>query len=154
MATPEFIKETLKVESAEVALVMLKLSHEDWADDIRIVGNTSAITSGGELYEAYGVSFAMPSEGEAVRSTITIEDITRVLASSIRSVLSDVSIEVFVVMSSDVNTVELEVGTFAVTNVSLSNYQLKMQIEQKTVLKNNMSSNTINPTDFPGVFLL
>lgn len=155
MSSTDFIEETFKVSSGVVALTCLKIMHEDFADDIRIVGNTAGITHNGEYYEPYGLSFPLPTEGTSnPTSTIIIEDITRVLASQFRPIKDNLTIEMFIISTLDLDYVELDLGTLDVTNVTLSGYNVTLTVARVSVLSNSLSSYTLDPDNFPGLFLV
>lgn len=154
MSTVEFIKETYKPSSGTVALMMFKISNPDWVDDIRIVNNTAAITHQGELYQPYDVQISLPTEGGTnFTADIKVKDITRVIASQLRSVLEDITMEIFMVSTLDLEYKELEIGSFDVMNYNLTNYDCTFAVTKPSVLQNSLSSYTLDPQNFPGLFL-
>ena len=154
MSTDDFKEETFKVNSGVVSLVMLKIMHDDFDNDIRIVANTSGVTHDGEYYAPYAVSAPMMSEGTSAPTTsITIEDITSTLVSQFRSVLDDLTIELFVITTLDLDVKELELGTFNITQVTFSGYDVTLTVTKPTVLDNSLSSYTLDADNFPGLFL-
>ena len=155
MSTDDFIEETLKVNSKVVALPMLKIMHDDFDDDIRIVGNTVGVTHNSDYYEPYAVSFPLMSEGTSAPSTtIKIDGVTRTVTSQLRTLLDSLTIEIFVVSSLDVDIVELDIGVFNITKVTFSGNTIAFTVSKPTVLDNSLSSYTLDADNFPGLFLL
>ena len=152
--TDNFKKETMKVQSSAVALVLMKFSHEDWADDLRLVGNTSEITSGGEVYLPYGITFTAPKEGDAtITATVVIEDTFRAVTAQFEEILDSVSMNAFVILASNPEEKEKDYGNFSVVGFSVTGTTVTLTIARTTILRNSLSSYTIAPADFYGLFL-
>ncbi len=60
-------------ETGEVMLTLARLSHADWADDIRLVADSVDLTHGGQLYLASGFQISMPDQAEDRNSAMRWE---------------------------------------------------------------------------------
>jgi len=153
MLTSEYIEESLKPETNKIALVMLKLTNTDWVDDIRIVGNTTAVTHNAEVYEPYGVTFTAPTEGESTfTANVTIEDITRYLVGKIRGNLEEINLEAFVVFADTPDQIELGPWEFSTENINFAGYNVSFSVSKPNILKNSLSSFVLDSNNFPGLF--
>ena len=144
----------MKPETDRIPLVLLKLECVSWTSPIRIVGNTSSITTSEGEYEAYGLSFTAPTEGsQDVVASVIIEDITRYLMAFFRSTNKPISLEASIIFADSPNVVELGPWDFQVNVASFSGYNVSLDLIKPNILKNSMSSFVLDPIDFPGLYL-
>lgn len=155
--TPEFTKSIMNLATDVVVLVTLDISHPDWTEDLHLVNNNVAITSGATIYEPYGFEFipANPSQDSTTSATLTIEDIDRRLTLGLRSVTSPADISINVVSVDNVGVVTIEMGPFdfSIRDTTINGSAINLSLKTPSVLDNRLSGYYIDSIDFPGFFI-
>jgi hypothetical protein len=140
-------------QTAEVWLILLKMSHPSLPDDVRIVNNYTSVTSGGDLYIALPFVCEFPTEdpdspGEA---RIYIDNIDRTIVNAIREMDTPPSITLQVVLASQPNTVE---ASFA--GMTLRDCKWDVQAVSGVLRFEDISTEPVSvqmtPQRFPGMF--
>jgi len=97
------------LETAEVWLAMVKLTHPDWTDSIRLVRNTEDVQSNGEVYSQFPFDVSLPdeeAEQTAVVSWVAM-NVGAELIAAFRAVSGPIDGEIFWVLASNPDLIEI-----------------------------------------------
>lgn len=99
-------------ETGEVVLTLARLSHADWADDVRLVNDVADVVSNGETFTKAGFQISMPDQADDRNSAMrwTLTDADHDVITLLRTTNDVIAIEVSWILASDPDTVQ--VGPF------------------------------------------
>lgn len=106
--------------TGEVWLVLITLDHADLAEPLRFVNDNQNITSGGNEFLAFPFVFEEPDQGEGAGglARIRIDNVDRQIAQTIRELQTAPDVTVQIVLASDPDTVERELGNLKLVSAS------------------------------------
>lgn len=135
-------------------LVLLEISHNDLPEVIRVVNNNVAIVHNSETYLPYAFSFTPPQEedGKIKSSSLTIENIDRVIVEFIRSINTAPTVTAKIIMSDSPDTIEAGPWSFSLTNTSFNEQTVTGELIFENYLKNYCSVVKYNNRNFPGLY--
>lgn len=141
-------------ETDEIWLACVTLTHPQWAGPVRLVKNTENIVSGGDVYNAYPFDVTLPDEEPEevpvvrfVASNVSLE-----LMSNIRSIVGPISGEIFWVLASDPNTVELGPLSLEIRSIQYDALNFSGQMVIEPVISARFGDKLMDPTNAPGLF--
>ena len=113
-----FKQEAFLSNSDEPYLTLLTMTHAD-ITTIRVVDNQADIVSNGNTFTAFPFVMELPDsrEGSSPRARISIDGVSRELATAIRSISTVASIQIEVIRASVPDTIELTWPSFNLRNV-------------------------------------
>lgn len=140
-------------DTDEVWLALVTIDHEDLEEPIRVVNNVVDIESNGETFIGCPFDLELLSEtpdGPGV-ATLSIDNVDKQIIEAVRSIQGPPSVTTQVILASDPDTIELEVGDLTMRNVTadVAKVQGTLELEDLTV---EPCSETITPHRFPGMF--
>lgn len=126
-------------------LMMVKITHSSFAQDIRIVNNGEDITSNGDLYKASGFELFIPSETteNISRLKITILNVDASLTAMIRALDTAPEFTAFLVYASDPDTIEVGEYILELHDVTIN----------KSFIEGSLIVTPINNDDYPSDFM-
>lgn len=141
-------------ETDEVFLVQLKIDHESLDGPIRLVHNTKNIISNGEEYFAcaFRASFPASEAGTIPKCKITVDNVDRQIVQAVRSVSSDVTVTLSVVLASTPDTVEYGPLNMMLEKVTYDAFIVTGEVGPEDTLREPHPGGRITPANFPGVF--
>ena len=141
-------------ETSEAFLVLLEIDHDDLASPIRISSDAENTTSNGEVFVAYPFQIVMPTdEMDSVPiAKLVLDNIDRVLISTIRTITTPPTVRIMVVLSSDPDTVEIDLPGFELKDISYDASQITAQLTVESYLNEPFPGDKFMPTSFPGLF--
>ena len=152
------VSDELKVEAwspeSDLPLVLLKIDHVDIAPPILVVNNNEAITSGGDVYNAFPFEIRLPDnlEDAPPRSRLRIDNVSREIGQALRNmtgVPADVTIEI--VRQDDPDTIELSWPAMRLVNVRWDFLTVEGDLEFEDLVREPYPFLTFSPAEFPGV---
>jgi len=100
--------------------MLVTLSHDSFAQDIRLVNNTQNITSRGNVFQAFPMSIRLPvDDGETARSfTIEFDNVSLFLIEEIRQVTTQISVSIEMILASLPDDVQMAQADVVIQNIS------------------------------------
>lgn len=140
--------------TSEVFLPLLKIEHEDLAEDLFFVRNMEQIVSNGNTYLPCAFDINLPAEkdGQINTATLSIDNVDRVIVTAIRSITSPALITVSIVLASDPDVLEAGPLEFTLRNVSFNAKTVSGDLVYEDRLFLNIPGNKFDPFLFPGLF--
>lgn len=140
-------------ETSEVFLVLLTLSHNDFAATIRVVNNYANITSNGNTFTAYPFEIDLPGEDDEALSKVElmITNVDKLLVDEIRAISTPVDLTMEIALASSPDTIE---ATFAmkVRSVEYDANLLVATCNFEDILNEGYPAETYTPFKNPGLF--
>ena len=140
-------------ETGEREVVLLILEHSSLSSPIRLVNNMTAVTHNGDTYQAFAFEAVLPEQSDRVRSaSLRIDNADRRLVSELRSIQDPMTITFRVVLLSDPDTTELEVGPLRVESADIGLTEINLKLGAEPVAYEPFPQGRFTPADFPGLF--
>lgn len=139
--------------SSDPFLTLLRLSHAEF-ETIYLVNNTEEINHEGNEYIPLGFRFQMtPDDGESSRQVqIEIDNVSLELINSIRTVTTPIDANVRLVLASQPNEIQVEIGELKIKNVTYDRQSIRGILTLDDFLNTEMTSEKYGPENFPGLF--
>ncbi len=151
-------------ESGEIPIFLLTITHPSLTTPIRLsTDNTTRIStdplvygtvSRGNTFLYAGVGVQLPDEQDraAPAAKLIIENITRELVPTARSIASPASCMIEVVLASALDTVELVFPGLDMSNLQYDQATLQFDLTMDALVTERFPSGTFGPANFPGLF--
>lgn len=154
MTTDAFRRSAFDPNTAEVWLVLLTISHEQLAEPIRVVNNTVEIVSRGETFIGYPFEITLPDSQEesAPRARLAIDNVSREISQSIRTITSAPSVLIEIIRAADPDTVEVAWPNFALRNVHWDAMRVSGDLTIEDFTAEPYPAGIFSPASFPGLF--
>lgn len=165
---PRNVSDTLKQEvfnqeTAEVFIVLLTISHENFDDDIRVASEplvdlpdagVKGVISNGLEYLYLPFDFQLPNQDDTgvARATLNIDNVDRRIVAAVRQANSAVGISMQVVRASDVDTPEVTVVDFKLERVTYNALVVSGEISVEYYDTEPFPQGRFTPGKWPGIF--
>lgn len=155
--TPTMLQEMLAEETAHVMLMLVKISHTDLTEDIRVVANTENITYDGHEWIGLMFEIALPSDDEdrIPVTSLKVDNVDREIVAAIRSISSPPDIELTVVRVDELDVVTKEIGplSFRLNDADWDALYVQASLGYEADYLNEPAiKDRFDPTIFPGLF--
>lgn len=152
--TPELLAQIFAQESNDPFLVLVTLSHEDFADDIRLVNNTQNITSRGNVFQSFPMEIRLPlDDGESTRDfSIDFDNVSLELIEEIRTVTDTITVKLEMILASIPNEVQMVQEDLKIHSLSYTATKVSARLILDNFLNTEMTSERYGPFNFPGLF--
>lgn len=163
-----FRQEAFKSETGIFPICLVTISHASLTQDIRLSTDATerllaytteaqvvyGTTSRGNDYFFYPMRLGLPNDTDEGPGEIKIEidNINSDYISIIRSIFSPPSFKIEMVMSNDLDTVELEWPGFELTNIQYDSAIITGTLKLDIFVNEPFPAHTYTPSYFPGVF--
>lgn len=139
---------------SEAFLMLVTIDHTDLATPLRFVNNTVDITSRSLLYRkcAFLVNIPPSRENQLPEVQITICNVDREIAASIRSLASAPSLVMELVLSSDPDTVEAGPFNLTLAMGEYDQFVVSGTLRYEDILDEPFPSGSFDATRWPGLF--
>jgi hypothetical protein len=130
MPSQPFQESAFAEATGEVWLVLLTIEHADLAEPLRFVNNTENITSNGDAFLAFPFDYVAPDEGNegAGIGRIRIDNVDRQIAQTIRELQTAPTVTVQIVLASDPDTIERELGDLVLASASWDKFEVSADL--------------------------
>lgn len=147
-------QETRKQESGDVIIALATLEHPDLAAPIRAADNGEDVTSRGDLFLASGWQLRLPDEGEDAdyEAEIEIENVDGSIIYALEASIVAPTLKIEIVMSSDPDTVEVELQGYELAEVSYDATRITGRLKLPDMRIEPAPFQRFNPTVTPGLF--
>ena len=152
----DVFKSTLaEVNATESPLILIEINHEDLDQPVRVVNDTTDITSNGDLYIAYPFKCVLPDdyENQLPKAQIVVDNIGRDLMYWIETTGGgqDSTCTFKQILRSNPDLVEWEV-TMALFNVQVTMQNIVAELGFENLFNKPAISRRYQPSTAPGLF--
>ena len=162
----DFLAAANASETGVFPILLLTITHEDLLDPIllstdpttRIIETTSEVvygtTSNGNDYLFLPMTLKLPGEPDQgpANMSIEIDNVALELTSLFRSISSPPSINVDIVLNSDVDIILTTWPEYLLINVHISAEIVRAELVLETLVMEPFPAGTFNPSEFLGMF--
>ena len=148
------LREHIRQETSETILLLVELTHPDFASPLRYVRDWQAVTSGGLTYQPRALEITLPDE-EAERLpvvTLVLDNVEQDAIAALRAVTGLVSAALRLVLASAPDTVEIEVSGMEVWQMSFDDTELSLTLGVEPILDAQFGHRILSPANAPGLF--
>lgn len=153
-------------ESTDPIITLITLSGTGIATPIRLcnqfIGRLSetasevvyGLTSGGNDYYYLPFTITLPTEdfSSSPRCQLQMEDVTRYLIPTIRTISVPPNVQIDVILASAPNTVEITFGSFIMSNISYNANSITADLVIESLEIEPFPAHSFTPSYFPGLF--
>lgn len=152
--TQQALREMNALQSGVAFFNLITITHVDLGTPIRIVANNTDVISRANTYLAYPVQLSLPvDDGEALPSTtITVDNVDRLLMQSIRTLSSAPQFLIEMVLSSDPDIVELVIPDMFVRSADYNMQTVTLELGVEDLLNIEFPAHKFTPQYNPGLF--
>lgn len=150
----KLVKAALAPETGEIFLMLVTLNHESFEEPIRLVNNLEDINSRGKTYVAFPFDLAMPpDDGETLPVVqLTAQNATLELIDELRSIQSQMSLRIELILASSPDYVEALIDDMRVASVQYDKTAIQMTCTVDDLLNTSFPGERYLPSNFPGLF--
>ncbi len=140
--------------TGEIFLALLTIDHADLSVPFRLVNNTEDVTSGGDLYTAYPFEIKFPTEdGDTISSVnIQLDNVDQLLIPTIRSLQSEPSVQVEIILASSPDTIEAGPWEYLMRGARYNSQGITAELTFEPILQEAFPKDIMSPKVFPGLF--
>jgi len=136
--------------------VLLTATHSDFST-IRVVNNTQAIISNGQIFQPFPFSVILPPDSEDLNviARVVVYDAEREIIDNLRFSLGKrerISLRLDVIASGSPNDILQSVSNLSVVNVQYMAGSLELEAQADTLMTEGYPRDTFSPGNFPGIF--
>jgi hypothetical protein len=141
-------------QTREVFLHLLTFNHADMGTPIRLVDNLTNITSRGNVYTAFPFRALLPGDGGGELPTIEIlvDNVSRLLISTVRSIATPADVTVEVIVASDPDVVEAGPFVMQLVNIQYNFEEIRLTLASEQLMIEPYPGRLFTPGDFPMLF--
>ena len=141
-------------ETEDVFLVLLTLNHDSLQDPIRITSDSVMTQSRGDDYIPFPFELVLPDETEnrAPRARLTIDNVSREVLTTIRTLNTPAKMTMEIVRFADSNQVEAVFPDFILTNVKYNALSIQADLTIEDFTAEPYPATIFAPSGFPGLF--
>lgn len=150
-------------ETDEVFIALLTLTSDELTAPIYVASdpfellptaNVRGVLSNGieYVYLPFDISLPRDDATGTVSAKLQIENISQQIIGSVRSILKPVTVNIKIVLSNDVDFVEMEFDNFQLTNVGYNGYNIEGTLTLDYWGLEPFPSGRFVPSNFPGLF--
>lgn len=160
------LRQVSYAQETDVAIIiLLTLRTNDLPDAIRICStpvekfadlgeNVYGCTSNGQRYLFLPFNIVLPQDDKtgAVTAKLTIDNVNRQIVQYARETKSAINVDIQVILSNDLDAVELEFKDFKLTNVSYDAFTVSGDLSVDYLGLEPFPCGRFTPSGFPGLF--
>lgn len=116
-------------------------------------GVRGVVSNGDEyIYLPFEIYLPQDDEGGATKARIRVDNVDRQMVAAARSVTKPINVKMQIVLSSDVDLVEMEFDNFQLSNVNYDAYAIEGDLTLNFWNLEPFPSGRFTPSNFPGLF--
>tara|TARA_Y100000815_G_scaffold275364_1_gene313089 strand:+ start:2261 stop:2731 length:471 start_codon:yes stop_codon:yes gene_type:complete len=145
---------TYAQDSAEVFVPIVKLTHVQWADSVRWVRDTVALSHAGETYKPFPFDLALPEDKDEGFPVLrfTAQNVTREIIRQMRKVRNEVLGEVSWVLAATPDVVEMGPFEVQITGIEYDALTINGVMTIEPILEEQFGFLEMTPSVCPGLF--
>jgi hypothetical protein len=151
--SPELLAQLFSQESEDPFLILVTLSHTSFGD-IHLVNNSRAVVSNGVTFDALPMKIRFPvDDGESAREfTIEFDNVSLELIVQIRSVTTAIGVKLEMILASMPDVIQMSQEDLLISSIAYSPQKISAKIGLDSFLNGGLTSESYDPTNFPGLF--
>ena len=139
--------------NAEPWIVLLTISHADFAATLRFVGDMQNVTSGGDVYTALAFGATIPADRDGpVGAKLTLDNVDRATVAEFRTITTSPTVTIEVIRRGDPNTIIASWPNLRLAGATISLTRIELDLAGDVVLDESYPGWTFAPIDFPAGF--
>ena len=152
--SPELLAQIFAQQSEDPFLTLVTLSHPSFAQDIRLVNNSTDIVSRGNTYQAFPILIRLPvDDGETARNfTMDFDNASLELIEEIRSVTTQIKVKLEMILASLPDAVQMEQPERSIITLTYNARSIRANVVLDNFLSVEVTSEKYGPGNFPGIF--
>jgi hypothetical protein len=152
--SPELVAQLFAQESDDPFLTLVTLSHDSFADDVRLVNNSVPIISRDKEFIPFPMRIRFPvDDGETAREfSIEFDNVSLDLIAGLRTVTDEIHVKIEMILASMPNVVQIEVDELKIATVGYNKSTVQAKIILDNFLNTEMTSERYSPSNFPGLY--
>lgn len=141
-------------ETDEVFLVLITITHDDLVETIRVTSDAVDTVSNGNTFYAYPFDIQLPSDEEnsPPRASLVIDNVSREIADSLRSISTPASFKMEVIRAADPDTIEASWDNFELKKIHGDVFQIAGELTIEDVITEPFPGDSFTPSKFRGLF--
>jgi hypothetical protein len=141
-------------QTDEVYLVLLQVDHSTLGAPIRIVNNSTNVTSGGNVYTAYPFEVVFPDDVDEREPSaeVRIDNVDRFLMDEVRTIQSPPLMTISVIIESTPNTIEWGPLELETRGVSYDRNVITFSLAYSAFTQEPFPYRVFDTINFPGMF--
>lgn len=153
MTISDQLKQEAWSQESNLPLALLEIDHDDLPVPIRVVNDKQSITSNGEEYAAYRFDVILPDSNEdsPPRAKIRIDNVSREIAESVRSISSPPSVTIRIIRRETPNIIEAEFTGMRLRRVPYDALSVEGELEFEDLTREPFPAYTFNPANYRGI---
>ncbi len=154
MVTSAFTSALMAQETSEAFIVLIKIDHPNLSVPIRVSSDGVNTSSNGKTFIAFPFELELPisDPDQPPRARITIDNVDRSIVTAIRSISTEATVDIDVVLGSDPDTLEVSFTGFKLVNVDYDALVVAGDLSFEDFFSEPFPSRVFSPADFPGGF--
>lgn len=139
----------------EILLTMLKLSYEEWAEDIYLVRDSAAVSSGGQTYLPFPFLLTRPDEDDSSTvpvMTFVAQNVSQELIQKLRVVVGDVYCEVKWALRATPDIIESGPMDVVLRGIEYDAMRINGKMMIDPILEEPYGYLRMTPANTPGIF--
>lgn len=140
------IQSAQALQTGEAWLMLLTIDHTDLTTPFYLVNNTESITSNSVEYIAYPFQIVLSNDdGEHLpKVQLSIDNVDRALVETIRSITDSPDVDIKLVLSSQPDTVELEITDLILREVEYDAFSITGTLYADDILNSRFPADTVS----------
>lgn len=141
-------------DTGEVWLPLLTIHHGLLATPIRIVRNTEAITSNGDVYQPFpfDVQYIRASSEDPPQGQLVIDAIDQSVIDILRRTAGDVTVDIGFIIASEPDTIQVSATGLQWSGFSYTREAIRGQLSKKNIIDRQTPALRFTPDIFPALF--
>lgn len=163
MVSSSFKEAAYASQTDEVIIALVTFSSDQLAAPILIttdpyemlpLANVRGVVSNGDEYIYLPFEIYLPQDDESgvTKARIRVDNVDRRMVAAVRSVTKPINIKIQIVLSSNVDLVEMEFDNFQLSNVNYDAYSIEGDLTLNFWNLEPFPSGRFTPSNFPGLF--
>lgn len=139
-------------ETGEAFLVLLKVTHPELPEPLRVTSDNVETVHGGEAHKPYPFGYRFPEDGDVPRRTeLVIDNVARELVPTLRSIQTPPTVEAKVVCASRPDEV-LATCVQSLRNHRANQLTISGELGYEDLLDEDFPADEFLPSSHPGLF--
>jgi hypothetical protein len=139
-------------ETEEGEVVLLTIEHPNFST-VRLVNANVAVESQGYTFQPFAFRATLPEESDRVKSAqLEVDNTDRRLVTELRSAQSPAKVTLQVVLFSQPDTIDLEVGPLRLEQANISLDTIELPLGAEPVAYQPVPDGRFTPDQFPALF--
>jgi hypothetical protein len=151
----QLIAQMFAQESGDPFLILVTLTHPDFAGPVRLVNNQEDIVSNGETFSAFPMEITLPIDDEsnsAREIQITFANTGLELVDELRGVQTPINVQLDMILASTPDIVEFSFQEFKLRQVSFNQFTIQGSLYMDDFLNTELTSENYSPSIYPGLY--